>query len=399
MKPLCIDLFCGLGGWAEGFIAEGYRVIGFDIERHVYAVPDGLPEADGHKNTKPVAKRGWTQGCAISLGMEGPTKQERTRLLAYPGSLVLQDVLTIHGSQFQHAACIVASPPCQEYSYMAMPWSRAKQIRGGLLEEVPFPEDYAGSRTVAQLNALFNACFRIQREASKAAGRHIPMVVENVKGAQPWVGRARAHFGSFYLWGDVDSVGNRIVRRGDVRFGAPAVQAKSRGAQKFNPDGTAHPQGSWFAVADSKNRGARKNGGGSWFNIAHNTESGVGQNPDGRKVDGFNFHEHEKTGKGRSFQSAAVDQLDGRKVPVYSDPRRNGGKGSHLTSPRENAERLDGTKQGGNWWHDPESMTRRFSSKSDSRKAASAQIAKIPFPLARHIAAIYKPDTAIGTAR
>lgn len=24
MKPLAIDLFCGLGGWAEGFLAEGY---------------------------------------------------------------------------------------------------------------------------------------------------------------------------------------------------------------------------------------------------------------------------------------------------------------------------------------------------------------------------------------
>lgn len=29
------------------------------------------------------------------------------------------------------------------------------------------------------------------------------IVVENVRGAQPWVGRARRNFGSFYLWGDV----------------------------------------------------------------------------------------------------------------------------------------------------------------------------------------------------
>ena len=35
-KSLCIDLFCGLGGWAEGFLAEGYDMIGFDIERHEY---------------------------------------------------------------------------------------------------------------------------------------------------------------------------------------------------------------------------------------------------------------------------------------------------------------------------------------------------------------------------
>lgn len=34
--PLAIDLFCGLGGWTDGLLAEGYRVIGFDIERHVY---------------------------------------------------------------------------------------------------------------------------------------------------------------------------------------------------------------------------------------------------------------------------------------------------------------------------------------------------------------------------
>jgi hypothetical protein len=35
--------------------------------------------------------------------------------------------------------------------------------------------------------------------------------------------------------------------------------------------------------------------------------------------------------------------------------------------------------------------TARFNSKSDSRKAASAQIAKIPFPLAAYIARSFKP--------
>lgn len=30
-KPLAIDLFCGLGGWTEGLLAEGYYVGGFDI--------------------------------------------------------------------------------------------------------------------------------------------------------------------------------------------------------------------------------------------------------------------------------------------------------------------------------------------------------------------------------
>ena len=67
MKPLCVDLYCGLGGWSEGFLSEGYDCIGFDTERHDY-------------------------------GAGG-----------YPGQLVLQDVLTLHGRQLKEAALIVAS--------------------------------------------------------------------------------------------------------------------------------------------------------------------------------------------------------------------------------------------------------------------------------------------------
>ena len=32
----------------------------------------------------------------------------------YPAQLVIQDVLTLHGSQFKDAALIVASPPCKD---------------------------------------------------------------------------------------------------------------------------------------------------------------------------------------------------------------------------------------------------------------------------------------------
>jgi hypothetical protein len=164
MRPLAIDLCCGLGGWTEGLMSEGWRVRGYDIEAHKYG-------------------------------------EDR-----YPAELVLRNVLEMLGSEIADAGLIVASPPCTEYSYMAMPWSRAKQIARALRGEDEFPEPYRGSRSIAELNAIFDACFRIQREASEAAGRHIPMVVENVKGAQPWVGRAAWSFGSFFLWGDIPAL-------------------------------------------------------------------------------------------------------------------------------------------------------------------------------------------------
>lgn len=258
MKPLCIDLFCGLGGWADGFLAEGYTVVGFDIERHDY-------------------------------GSGG-----------YPGQMVLQDVLTLHGSQFRNAECIVASPPCQGYSYRAMPWKRAKAM--------PPPS-----------NELFDACFRLQREASEAAGRHIPLVVENVKGAQPWVGSAAWHYGSFYLWGDVPAL-------------MPSTLTRKVTHQRAHnlPDGV---------------------GATSWFhgNTKHEERA------DGLKVPGIKLSQV-------GFNVAAAQRY------------RDGIKQEGLSGPA---------------WFDKGDAS--LPSRSNSRKAASAQIAKIPFPLASWIARVYKP--------
>lgn len=213
MKPLMVELFAGCFGWSQGWLERGGHAIGFDWEHwpHHGEVPTGAV-------------------------------------------LALQDVLTLHGSQFRDAVLILASPPCTEYSYMAMPWRRGKQIAKALRGEGEFPEPYAGSRTIEQLNALFHACFRIQREACEAAARYIPMVVENVKGAQPWVGPAKANFGSFYLWGDVGQLGNRVVA-GQLGVGNCGVGAKRRDTE------------------------AIKNNGGSWFAVANNTESGHSRNP------------------------------------------------------------------------------------------------------------------------
>jgi site-specific DNA-cytosine methylase len=241
-KPLAIDLYCGLGGWTDGLLAEGYDVVGFDIERHVYGEH------------------------------------------AYPAQLVLQDVTTLDGAQFRDAALIVASPPCQAYSYRAMPWSRAKAL--------PPPD-----------NTLFNVCFRIQREASEAAGKRIPLVVENVRGAQKWVGRARWNFGSFYLWGDVPAL----------------MPAKQRLGHKGVPHRTA---GHWTNPAEHE--GVKRPGidlSKIGFNVANALEFG--------------------------------DMVKGVKIKRSDDDKRQ-----HI------------------------GVTRKF---------ASAMIAKIPLPLSRHIAAVYRP--------
>lgn len=216
--PLAIDLYCGLGGWTEGLLAEGYDVIGFDIERHCYGA---------HR---------------------------------YPAQLVLQDVLTLHGSQFREAALIVASPPCQFFSYTSMPWSRAKR----LAEEVR-----ADPATLNAELALFRACFRLQAQASAAAGRHVPLVVENVRGAIPWVGRSRWNFGSYHLWGDV-----------------PALMPSIR---KFKSHGMnwsdRNKRGQDFTRIAGNQSGIKN--GGDWFGPGADCSlqrhfSGHRQNPDGR---------------------------------------------------------------------------------------------------------------------
>lgn len=352
-EPLAIDLFCGLGGWTYGLLAEGYRVIGFDIERHDYG-------GDEH----------------------------------YPAQLVLQDVLTLHGSQFRDATLIVASPPCQEYSYMAMPWTRAKKIAA---------EYRAGMRDTKQLTALFDACFRIQREACEAAGRHIPLIVENVRGAVPWVGPCQGKFGSFYLWGDVPPL-LPIAARATMKLG---VAHRPGGATNFHRD----------LNNGVKTAGFRFDGNGGSFQSASVETTGVkapGMNWSNQEMRGQNFSR--LAGRHAEGQKGFIKQVDSngcirRLMNVYADRDSEGQKTKghinrrdghshtrHLTNQaehdevRENRDLNNGVKAGkscrpkcSGW-----GVAQHTGSKSAARKRASAIIAQIPFVLAQYIAAYYK---------
>lgn len=358
MKPLVVELFCGAFGWSAGWLELGGRAIGFDIEHRSY---------------------------------HGPVPQG--------AELVLQDVRTLHGAQFKDVALLLCSPPCTEYSFMAMPWSRGKQIAAALRGNGEFPKGYKGSRTIAELNALFDACFRIQREASEAAGRYIPMVVENVKGAQPWVGKARANFGSFYLFGDVDSIGGRIVRRGDIRWGVPSVKSATRGQRKssegswdltrenYTPDhawdeGTKVPGLNWSG-SDKPDYVARG------FNVTAEQRLTA----DGLKLPGNNGPRLWSEREVQRLADAPLDVrefgLPGEPDPMWPPERIESGLGNNPVNDGVKSRDADGYER--DHVHPFDWKAPRTSSHSPKRKQASAKIAMIPFALSSHIALIFKP--------
>lgn len=282
-KPLCIEIYAGLGGWSEGFIAEGWTCIGFDIERHVY----------------------------------GGAK--------YPGQLVLMDALTIHGSMFKNADCLVMSPPCQSYSWLAMPWSRSKDPNNSKAAKALRAKWEAEGPD----NRLFDACFRIQREAiyarrldlrcceldySKPGCKrcHIPLIVENVRGAQPWVGRAPWNYGSFFLWGDVPALMPKALKAQKSAAGhcKSAVATERPGGRMIAGD-VKNADGTWTSTVETGTKFSAGTGG--WF------------------------------GDYKSREGRGLSQISGN------------------------------------------------SSRSTARKAASAMIAKIPLTLSTHIARVYKP--------
>lgn len=131
-----LDLFCGLGGWARGFLDEGWRVIGVDL-------------ADFSA--------------------------------AYPGEFIQADILTWEDWRTCGASLVVASPPCDEFARWGMPWTRKRNP--------PLPD----------LDLWMRARF-IAEELG------VPIMLENVRAAQRFIGRSKMNCGPFHLWGDVPAI-------------------------------------------------------------------------------------------------------------------------------------------------------------------------------------------------
>lgn len=135
-KRVVLDLCCGRGGWAQGFIDEGFEVVGVDIDDFS---------------------------------------------AVYPGRFVRADLMAWEGWRELNAVAVVASPPCDEFARHSMPWTRKRN---------PPPPSLA----------LVERCREIARELG------VPLTMENVRGAQPWLGRSAANCGPFHLWGDVPAI-------------------------------------------------------------------------------------------------------------------------------------------------------------------------------------------------
>ena len=143
-SPIVLDLCCGRGGWSAGFLAEGWRAIGVDVAEQPHYPGDFFLQAD-IRETEKIA-----------------------RLLRVTEPI----------------AAIVASPPCEEFSRHHMPWTRKRN---------PPAPDLSKTK----------ACGWLRDWLEHRQGKRVPHVLENVQAAERWFGPAQAHYGPYYLWGDV----------------------------------------------------------------------------------------------------------------------------------------------------------------------------------------------------
>lgn len=89
---------------------------------------------------------------------------------------IVADILDIRDSDLPTFDVVLASPPCLEFSRESMPWKRTGKM----------PSMELVNHTLRLIEGLNPSCW----------------VLENVKGAVPYLGSPTKRVGSRYLWGD-----------------------------------------------------------------------------------------------------------------------------------------------------------------------------------------------------
>lgn len=91
MKPRVLDLYCGLGGWSDGFAAAGFEVLGVEINKEIAEL--------------------------------------------YNHEVIISDVRKLEPEQFKDFEVIVGSPPCRDFSTVtswAHRWKTPLNVKNGL---------------------------------------------------------------------------------------------------------------------------------------------------------------------------------------------------------------------------------------------------------------------------
>lgn len=146
-----LDLFCGRFGWGRAFAARGWEVVGVDLTE-----PPEIPE--GCTFIRADVLQIWSRPDGSFY------ISERT-----DGGPILWD------EKFDF---VCASSPCEKFSVHGMKHFHPNP---------PYPE-------------LGIKLFNHTRSICNASG--LPYVMENVRAAQQFVGKAVNHCGPFYLWGN-----------------------------------------------------------------------------------------------------------------------------------------------------------------------------------------------------
>ena len=121
---------------------------------------------------------GWARGL-IDAGHEVTGYDIMDFSQEYPGEFIQADLMAFSG--FTEADVVVASPPCTEFSKASMPKTWACNRK---------------EPDIATALALFHRAEEIIQTVEPQW-----WVIENVRGAVKFVGEAKEHFGSRYLWG------------------------------------------------------------------------------------------------------------------------------------------------------------------------------------------------------